>query len=345
MPKAGTRPEVTDPGMYTIILKIKEGELVALQQSQPASDTRVLLEVLPTPAGPNTEKQLRNTIAAANCPAAIGLDYQAQTTDALDSFEGLMAQIPATDRPKVAPVLHLGSGPRAFSTAAAHADNHSGVLYLRAKVITLCANPAEQALDLIESKRFDPKRVRLVVDFGDIDDPNAYEDWVGDIGIKAAANSPFADVSIAATSYPGSISKLQPGWSKFVRHEMEIWQNRAQGRGIHFADYGCRSTAFPPPPRKFALPVLAQLRYTLRDEYLVYRGETLKSDRQQHYKIGADMVRKIEYFGPEFSWGDLNIESLGRGLGGPRGRSQIISYETAHHLLATEALVSRRSGL
>ena len=332
--------------MYTVILKIKEGELIALQQNEPAVNTRVILEALQTPPGVRIQKQLHRVIAAAKEQASIGVDYHAQQSRHIESFEQLLTTIPQEDRSKIAPVLHLGSGKNAFKSALAHADQHSEFFYLRAKVLTHHAQPAEQAYDLIKSMGFEVDRVRLIVDFGDIEERDAYEDWFGEVGARSVIHSPFADVSIAATSYPGSVSKYTTGWTKFSRHEMQVWQANALKNAptLRFADYGCRSTAFPPPPVKFPLPVLAQLRYTLGDEYLVFRGALLKKDRNQHYRIGYDLVNRSEFFGADFSWGDLNLDFLAQGQGGPRGRSQMIAYETAHHVQATEALLAQRFG-
>lgn len=328
--------------MYTSILKIKEGELIAVLQSELAADTRLIFESLEFPWGKRLATKLLDVIQRLDLPASIGVDFQTLNRENQGGgFSSLVDSLPATNRGKVAPVLLLGSAKELFDEADSHAARYSGTFYLRAKVVSETADPAQAAFDVLERYSIDPARVRLIVDYADIGDAEAYATWFGLAAPLLEAATEFSDVTIAATSFPTSVSPFREGWTVVERPEMIAWLDllaKAPTR-LGYGDYGCRSSAPPPPKRKFSLPVLGQLRYTLRERFLIYRGVLLKKDPTQHYRIGRDLIRKSEFSGARCSWGDAEFVRLAQGLGGNRGRREMIGYETAHHLKVTEGQI------
>lgn len=154
-------------------------------------------------------------------------------------------------------------------------------------------------------------------------------------------------IVLTGSSYPASgISPRQ--LTTIKRVEWEIWESLYKQRASLprlpiFGDYGVDNPALPPAFDATKMSLGAGIRYTTHANYLVFKGGAIKKyGSQQYYSLAQQVVQHPAYMGPQFSWGDAQIDAYARRIpakGGSAAGWRVISYN--HHLtLVTDQLAN-----
>jgi hypothetical protein len=92
----------------------------------------------------------------------------------------------------------------------------------------------------------------------------------------------------------------------------------------------------PDLPPNGQATILAQLRYTTPESYLVYKGEDVHraggTGYAQFHTICADLVQRAEFRGENFSHGDQQIAEKAATTGSPGNAETWRMIGTSHHL-------------
>ncbi len=153
----------------------------------------------------------------------------------------------------------------------------------------------------------------------------------------------WRSVVVAGTSMPKTAGGYKR-WSinPVKRVEWGAWKN-LQSRGAAarkptFGDYGI---GHPDPgtfdPRKMTLG--GKIRYTVENDYLFSKGMKLGDDPAQFRRLSKDLVKRPDYSGKKFSWGDGYIADCSAG-GPPGNLKKWVEATTNHHLKFVTAQIS-----
>jgi hypothetical protein len=124
-------------------------------------------------------------------------------------------------------------------------------------------------------------------------------------------------LTVASGGFPEDLGKLERGRNKIDRHDWLAWKQlvlnpNSLSRKPSFSDYTIQFGRYQEPP-DFSNPT-ASIRYTLPDQWLVMKGEPLRNEdgpKFAQYPASATLLRESEeYYGPEFSYGDMYISRI-----------------------------------
>lgn len=328
--------------MYTSLIKAKEGEFTALVKGGLPSATRILLERNSVEIGTRVMTRINEAVALCG-PRDFAIDTTAVTGHQGPALRSFLSALPPEARSKILPVVSplSGSRHRRFAVDQAAA---SGLLIARFPFSGRVSELEDDVAELLGDLELPPESVALILDFKDVHgaDPNDLAQRF--LAARLFTEEGFDSVTVAATSFPAGIASFPRRWSLHNRPELTAWRQVVESTGseIGFGDYACRSSAFPPPG--FA-NTLAQTRYTLEDHVLIYRGNLLRSDHNQHRIIATELTSTSNYMGGDFSWGDGEINKVASAERGVGNRSNWIGFETSHHWSLTSTQVSSTLGI
>lgn len=152
----------------------------------------------------------------------------------------------------------------------------------------------------------------------------------------------WRSVSFGAGSMPNSLAGVGVGRSLIHRAEWDAYKQLLAappaGRLLSFADYCVAHPVYAPAPYLGA----AAIRYTIDEDWLIYRGQSLRGPRfggfTQFFGLAAQLVQDQEFRGPQFSWGDAQIALKARNQGTSGNLTTWRAIGTNHHI----ALVTRQ---
>jgi hypothetical protein len=212
---------------------------------------------------------------------------------------------------------------------------------------------ARRLLNVTDSWGVRPKDVHLMVDRSAICASDALDlEWEPFPGVPR-----WGGVVVLAGSFPPDLQHLRPDTHLIPRYEwrayvslVESWDG--DGPPPEYGDYGIMHPVFK-EPIEGAAPS-ASVRYTLSEDWLVIRGESLRKENGpgfQQYVGHAIFLSKHEVFaGERFSPGDRYIAERVQAGATPGSPSTWISAGTSHHLVrvmtdlaALEGRVARRA--
>ena len=144
--------------------------------------------------------------------------------------------------------------------------------------------------------------------------------------------------TLAGTSFPPSLMGLPPSdSSKITRSEWKLWRavRDSLPTGVRRPAFGDYAISHPEPsevdPR--IMRPSASVRYTSRGYWLVMKAKNLKDyGFKQFHAICKELVRRAEYSGSGFSWGDDYIDECGRLQVGPGNLTTWRKVGTSHHV-------------
>ena len=185
------------------------------------------------------------------------------------------------------------------------------------------ANSLDRLMKLLNAT---PKHSDLILDFRAI----APEEisGVSKLARSALSRLPYVQewrsLTLAASGFPVDLSAIEPdSIEKLPRTEVALWRQVVNsldevGRISTFGDYGiCHPDFFPIDPR--TMNISASIRYTTEEDWLVLRGRNVKKySYRQFHSLSRTLVRRSEYSGRQFSWGDdyialCALEQVGTG--------------------------------
>jgi len=145
--------------------------------------------------------------------------------------------------------------------------------------------------------------------------------------------------TMAATSFPENLMGLPPSDCSIVgRLEWDLWHNilryyPALLRIPTFGDYGISH----PEPSEVDPRIMrpsASVRYTVERSWLVLKAKNLRDyGYAQFHDICRELVKRHEYSGRDFSWGDRYIDDCARELVGTGNLTTWRKVGTSHHLV------------
>lgn len=184
----------------------------------------------------------------------------------------------------------------------------------------------------------------LIVDLGYIDPDTEIEpDDVVTLLDEICTVGAWRSLVLIGTSIPTMMSEVTQGTvGSIPRREWELWsklRERKLGRMPAFGDYAVQH---PDPPLDGGGPGMrASIRYTVAEETLVARGmgPFTQEGKEQYQDLCAWLVKRHEFAGADYSWGDSMIVQCAGGLIEPGAQGVWRGVGTSHHLrVVTERL-------
>ena len=203
--------------------------------------------------------------------------------------------------------------------------------------------------DLLENVEADLTHADLVVDLHGLT-PDQPFDAGALIGLleRLPRLSQWRTFTVAATSFPRNLTGLPASeFSSIPRDEWDLWKSliRSYKRGDRAPTFGDYGISHPEPsevdPR--IIRPSASIRYTHETYWLVPKGRNLRDHGfDQFHEVCRALIRRAEYAGRQFSWGDQYIHDCAAHRDGPGNLTTWRKVGTSHHLafvvqqLATE---------
>lgn len=159
-------------------------------------------------------------------------------------------------------------------------------------------------------------------------------------------------VILVGASFPEDLSDVDAAnVTKLPRREWVLWrtlQKRASAlprRDMIFGDY---AIAHPIPkeldPRVMLMS--ANIRYTTPENWLILKGRNVRQyGFEQYFDLCKELTERLEYNGPDFSWGDRYISDCAAGMQGPGNATTWRKVGTNHHItLVAKQLANQLNG-
>lgn len=146
----------------------------------------------------------------------------------------------------------------------------------------------------------------------------------------------FSSYSVAGCSLPSSIDKVvkdRDSCGSVLRSEILLWKGARKQYptfSIYFGDYGVRG---PSTGETGYGNTNAKIRYTVDEHFYIVRGHVIRKPIGgfQHCNLAKTLIESGNYLGPDFSWGDKEIQRCANGeIGG--GPATWIKIDTSHHI-------------
>lgn len=188
------------------------------------------------------------------------------------------------------------------------------------------------------------KTTLLIIDVEDINDENInlkfsiLETFINEL--KNALYSTNVKIIVSSNSFPTDINEVEKGdYEFFDRKEIKLFNFLKNRHKLDFiySDYGV--TKYVENNLDFSKingsKILAKIRYTLEDRYLIYRGRNASGiESKIGYKtLATNLVNSVHYKGEGYSLGDKKIKEISQGdkEDGGKGTTWVM-ISTNHHL-------------
>lgn len=351
MPRPPTTP--TNPPLLTI--KSRTGELDAASR-EPADHVQIMVELLPgvTPdAGVGTKVVNVGVDAVAEgnpiwldttclpaspagAPARVLTDFD----DRLDTV--IQEMVPGYDHPVLLPVVAANADASQLRAMRHFLEHKPRPVVVRVPTGALAgAEPWARTERIADSLRLAVDDLHLVFDegyVGSFGDRRVHELSATINGLARRQES--SSVAVLGGSIP---ERREPGTRTSERVEVRLWKAvRAEcGNLLRYGDYGVVNPHPPKRAEKRPRSPNPYLHYTVPGGVLSLvrrvpdRGHQLPRGAAEHFfrEVAEELVQRPEFAGPDFSWGDRNLESCRRSNSVHIGRSSSwIALATSHHL-------------
>ena len=151
------------------------------------------------------------------------------------------------------------------------------------------------------------------------------------------AGQSYRSVSLVGSSFPIDLSDITPGIGSVTRAEYSLWKQLKKdiGTTVWFGDYGISHVDVREiDPR--LMVASASIRYTADNEWLIFRGRSLREQRYggyaQYRSLSTQLVNHAAYSGPRFSWGDDYLFKCAHSLAGTGNLTTWRQVGTNHHI-------------
>ena len=146
----------------------------------------------------------------------------------------------------------------------------------------------------------------------------------------------FRTFVFLATHFPINLSQIKPYTiCPLKRYEWIIWRHLVKSRVRRKPTFGDYAIANPEivqvDPRYMRMS--ANIRYTTKDEWLIFRGGQTKRDGYgQFHDLSEKLINHKSYCGESFSSGDLYIKECAEHKVGPGNATTWRKVGTNHHI-------------
>lgn len=172
-----------------------------------------------------------------------------------------------------------------------------------------------QILNMLDRISADRNHVSILLDYGYINSDNY--NTIATIATNNIAEinnaNKYHNIIIASSSFLENLGSLTPANKLYrrQRYEWNIWQTINSQLGLNgtvkYGDFGIKHPYYTQANFQGS----CSIKYTLPNEFIIYRGE-ISSNHQQgngQYIIFANrLIRSTDYSGVNFSWGDNRID-------------------------------------
>ncbi|HZP34358.1 MAG TPA: beta family protein [Candidatus Acidoferrales bacterium] len=357
--------------IYVPVLKGKEGEFAALEALTPDIHARLmpLIEVPDVPydyANDRPSKSLDDHVAGVadrllrcchDLPLYIDLPWfqEEDLADGRVALEAILADC-ANKGLKVLPVISRRSSAKYLAAAGAHAQTGGLGLCVR-----LLVEDFEEDVDIdSEIKRLlgvcgaNENSSDLVIDLEDLGSEASHAVLVArSVFSMIKGHDSWRRIVLAAASFPEDLREVNPERiSTLPRREWELWKTLQKRPkllprpDIIFGDY---AISHPEPteldPRTMRMS--ASIRYTTQENWLVVKGRNVRQyGFDQYFDLCKALIKRAEFFGENYSWGDQYIALCAVGQTGPGNATTWRKVGTNHHLtVIVRQIASRRDEL
>jgi len=338
---------VFDHTHYVPILRWKMGEKGALRELRPKD--RAKLTPLIEWSRPNEVAAHGESLATAETPQDLARDiikhwgarpFFCDVHTLLDGHLG--GQLDALRRVAMGlrdggtrpiPVLWLDDGPAYVSTLECLSSGAGACLRLREDDVSR-SGLQSRIEGLLSSIGVTTQHVDLVVDLA--------ADVTGmDVGVICPALprlGSWRTFTVVAGSFPPDLKAFQgPGRYYQPRAEWLVWKAQSSRRLPRLPTFGDYATLHPVlTTYKPGLNPSASIRYATDESWMIMRGEGLRNEdgpgHAQYPANAALLMRRPEYCGPSFSYGDKYISEVGAGRTGTGNPTTWVRAGVNHHL-------------
>jgi len=274
------------------------------------------------------------------------LDLRMLRPSSINLIEGLGARI-SEGGVHIAPVVSLKESGQSFYAYSVRTllQKHASALCLRISPEELNLTSAEALIaNWLKLYAVSPSQVHLIVDRSRVDvDSAPYPEFADRI---PWLNS-WRTLTLLAGSFPVDLSSLERGRiHKLHRTEWSQWNEleRLPGRRPAYGDYTIQHVYIKKPVP--APNVSASIRYTLEDQFLVFRGEGIQNKDGPGYgqwnAWASLLVDMSEYFGSTFSAGDRYIADRATNWQKTGTPTTWLQAGFSHHITTTALQVGKR---
>lgn len=356
------------PPIYVPILKGKEGEFAALEALRPDIRTQLmpLIEIPAVPydyANERPAKSLDEHVAGIadrvrrccpNGPVYLDLPWfeeEEHLQDGRVAFEAVLEDCARLGVRAVPVVSRTNSNDYVAAAGRYSKTNHNG------GCIRLLVDDFEEEIDLdTEIDRLlkilggvGASSIDLLIDLEDLGPDASRAVLIArSVFSMIPKKEGWRSMILAAASFPEDLSEVDAATiTRLPRNEWDLWKTLQRRPGILprrdliFGDY---AIAHPVPkeldPRTMRMS--ANIRYTTADHWLVVKGRNVRQyGFDQYFDLCRELVRRPEYAGREFCWGDQYIADCAEGITGPGNATTWRKVGTNHHLtLVTRELAT-----
>jgi hypothetical protein len=249
-------------------------------------------------------------------------------------------------RMRFVPVVQVGQSAAAHVRLVADAaiqDGHGVALRYRMRKIVPPAGKRHRDLlrESLDAVHVDVTDADLLVDleFFDTDDELDADDLAFALRDMCAAGE-WRCVVVLGTSIPkmlGGPNGVKEGSVGTIeRREWGLWaelRQRELPRVPAFGDYAIQNPE-PPADDIGGNTMRANIRYTATADTIVARGRGPVSQEgsEQYHDLCGMIVKRPEFRGPNYSWGDKVIQECAKGLRDPGSQPLWRGAGTSHHL-------------
>ncbi len=218
-------------------------------------------------------------------------------------------------------------------------DNRGICLRIQREDFAEFPNLESQMFGMLESLPVSTRATDLILDIRSIAPPRQVDvDSVISMVKTIPRLHEWRSFTLAATSFPENLTGLPPSDSSLIeRTEWRLWldlwrRQREISRRPTFGDYAISH----PEPSEVEPRVMrpsASIRYTAEEAWLVLKGQNLRDNGfAQFHQVCRDLIRRPEYSGGDFSWGDRYIYDCASQRTGPGNLTTWRKVGTSHHV-------------
>lgn len=166
--------------------------------------------------------------------------------------------------------------------------------------------------DILNLYNVSSDQCHLVVDLKEITESNipTYEITVPLLINNLAHQNQWISITLASTSFPKTLERVARNSNRMLpRIEFRLWNNinARLTRKIQFGDYCIANPEYIDVDPRY-MGMSGNIRYTIQDYYLVYKGVNAKNyGFQQMVDMCTNLINSQNYCGNNFSWGDRYI--------------------------------------